>query len=112
MELHITKDFSVKVTGRHNLSFNESYDDFDSFMDDNRESIYRTILRSFIELKEYDSVTINIHGFIADGEVKSVLNYTKENSNILIDVINPYFENIEEYETCTVVMKIYNELVS
>jgi hypothetical protein len=35
-------------------------------------------------------------------------NAEKNNSDILIDVINPYFESIEDYEICGKIIKLYN----
>ena len=92
------------------LSFKDTYADYGTFMEASRDSINRTILRAFNELKEKDTVKINVLAIVENTEFESELEFTKSNLDILTDVVNPYFEEIEEYEKCTEVMKILSEL--
>lgn len=92
------------------LSFKDHFSDYKSFMDASRDPIYRTILNAFEELKKMESVAINVMAHVDDTEFESELGFTKSNLDILTDVINPYFEEIEEYETCAKVMKLLSEL--
>ncbi len=96
----------------HTVKIETVYDDYETFMNATRDPIYHTILNAFKELKERDSVMVNVQAHVEEVDFESNLEFTKENANILIEVINPYFEKKEEYETCAVVMKVYSELVS
>ena len=100
----MTEDFTPT---EFTLNFREEYDDFDTFMDDTRDPIYRTILSAFKNLKKKENVVININANVSCEPVNSELKYTKDNANILVEILNPYFENLEEYELCAEVMKIH-----
>ena len=94
------------------INFKSTYDDYKTFMDETRDPIYRTILTAFKELKEKDRVVVNVFAKVEKTEFESNLEFTKSNLDILTDVINPYFESIEDYESCSEVMTILSELVS
>lgn len=89
------------------------YSDFDSFMDDNREKIYRGIIEIFNELKfsKKKSLSmelfVNISGFNWD----SKFSFTEDDAIVLTRDLIPYFQDIEDYETCTEIMKIYRYFV-
>jgi len=92
------------------LSFKDVFTDYPTFMDQTRDPIYRTILLAFDALKEKEKVAVNISATVDDTEFESELEFTKANLDILTDVINPYFEKIEDYETCSEVMKVLSAL--
>ena len=94
------------------ISFEDHFDDYKTFMDVSRDPIYRTILSAFETLKEKEAVWVNVKATVLDTEFESELEFTKSNLDILTDVINPYFEGIEDYESCSEVMKIIDNLVS
>jgi len=94
------------------INFKSTYDDYHTFMYETRDPIYRVILTAFKDLKKKDSVFVNVFGKIEESEFESNLEFTKTNLDILTDVINPYFESIEDYESCNEVIKILSELVS
>ena len=93
------------------IKFKSVYDNYGTFMEETRDPIYRMILTAFKDLKEKDSVTVNIHAQVEKTEFESNLEFTKSNLDILTDVINPYFESIEDYESCSEIMTILSELV-
>ena len=93
------------------IKFKSIYTDYETFMNETRDPIYRTILAAFQSLKEKDSVTVNVFAEVEKTEFESNLEFTISNIDILTDVINPYFESIEDYESCSEVMKILSELV-
>ena len=93
------------------IFFKDHFVNYKTFMDVSRDPIYRTILDAFMELKEKESVWVNVKATVLDTEFASELEFTKSNVDILTDVINPYFEGIEDYESCSEVMKILDELV-
>ena len=89
------------------------YSDFDSFMDANREKIYRGIIEIFNELKFSKKKSLsmelfaNINGFNWDSE----FSFTEDDSIVLTRDLIPYFQDIEDYETCTEIMKLYRYFV-
>lgn len=89
------------------------YSDFDSFMDANREKIYRGIIEIFNELKFSKKKSLsmelfaNISGFNWDSE----FSFTEDDAIVLTRDLIPYFQDIEDYETCTEIMKIYRYFV-
>ncbi|HUU87929.1 MAG TPA: hypothetical protein VMX17_09260 [Candidatus Glassbacteria bacterium] len=92
------------------LNFDTIYDDYETFMNESRDPIYRTILKAFEKLKDREKVSVNVFANVEMTEFESELEFTKSNLDILTDVINPYFEEREEYELCAKVMKILSEL--
>ena len=89
------------------------YSDFDSFMDANREKIYRGIIEIFNELKFSKKKSLsmelfaNINGFNWDSE----FSFTQDDAIVLTRDLIPYFQDIEDYETCTEIMKLYRYFV-
>jgi len=92
------------------ITFKNKFRDYGTFMDASRDPIYRTILAAFKELKEKDKVSINVTANVDSTEFESKLEFTKLNLDILTDVINPYFEEMEDYESCAKVMQVLSEL--
>jgi hypothetical protein len=99
------------ITSGLTLKFETIYDDYGTFMEETRDPIYRTILKAFKKLKDREKVSVNVFALVEKLEFESELEFTKENLNILTDVINPYFESLEEYEICAEIIKIHSELV-
>lgn len=89
------------------------YSDFDSFMDANREKIYRGIIEIFNELKFSKKKSLsmelfaNINGFNWDSE----FSFTQDDAIVLTRDLIPYFQDIEDYETCSEIMKLYRYFV-
>jgi len=102
-------DKNFEISGL-TLKFNTHYDDYGTFMEETRDPIYRTILLAFKELKEKDDAVVNVIASVGETDFESNLEFTKARLEILTDVINPYFEKLEEYETCAEVMKVFSEL--
>jgi len=100
---------NLEISG-NTLKFNKNYDNYDTFLDETRNPIYKAILREFKKLKEDDQVRVNVIGNIDKTEWSSKFEFTKSNLDILTTVINPYFENLEEYELCNETMKLFSEL--
>jgi len=104
-------DEEIIISG-YTLEFIMIFDDFQTYLDETRDPIYRMVLSAFGELKEKEMVTVNVVANVDGNEFKTELEYTKSNLDILTDVINPYFEKLEDYETCAVIMKLHSELIS
>jgi len=92
------------------LSFTDHFTDYKTFMDASRDPIYRVILSAFTELNEKERVSVSVTAQVDNTEFESELEFTKLNLDILTDVVNPYFEEIEDYETCAKVMQVLSEL--
>jgi len=92
------------------ISFTDHFTDYGTFMEVSRDPIYRTILSAFKELKKKEKVAINVSAHVDNTEFESELEFTKLNLDILTDVVNPYFEEIEDYEMCAKVMEVLSEL--
>lgn len=87
------------------------YDDYETFMNETRDPIYYTILKSFNDLKNNDRVVVNVKANVENTEFESNLEFTKDNLNVLLDVIVPFFESEEKYELCAEAMKLHSELI-
>lgn len=89
------------------------YPDFESFMNTNREKIYRGIIEIFNELKTTKrkslsmSLFANINGFNWDTE----FSFTKDEAIVLTRDLIPYFQEIEDYETCSEIITLYRHFV-
>lgn len=92
------------------LTFKTIYDDYGTFMEETRDPIYRTILSAFKNLKEKEQVCVNVIAHVGETKFESNLEFTKSNLDILTTVLNPYFEKLEEYETCSEVMEVFSGL--
>ena len=93
------------------ISFKDHFDDYKTFMDTTRDPIYRTILSAFKTLNVQEKASIVVKAKVLDTEFESELEFSKEQIDILIDVINPYFEEIEDYETCAEIMTLIESLI-
>lgn len=93
------------------LIIKTNYPDFKSFYKDSQELIYRKVLYAFEELKKTKKdkklvVTseINDHVFDTDFDINI------ESVNMLMNTIIPFFEKIEDYETCSKIVELYSDL--
>ena len=94
------------------ITFKNKFNDYGTFMEASRDPIYRTILSAFKELKEKEKVAVSITANVDSTEFESEIEFTKLNLDILRDVVNPYFEEIEDYETCNKVIQLLSDLQS
>ena len=92
------------------MTFTSIYDDYNEFINDTRDPIYRTILSAFQKLKNEESVHVNVNACIDNTNFTSEFEFTRFDTSILTNVINPYFEELEDYETCSEIIKIYTDL--
>jgi hypothetical protein len=85
---------------------------FDLFMDANRTVLYKNILNLFKGLRTTRKKTLKlvVISKIIEFEWKTTYSYGKKDSITLVRDMLPYFESIEDYETCMEIVKVYNEL--
>lgn len=93
------------------LEFKEEYDDFPAFVRETTDPIYRALIDAFNELHQTGKTNITVRAHVDTTFFETVFEYTKSDAYILKDVINPFYEEREDYEMCTKIMKIYSELI-
>jgi hypothetical protein len=94
------------------LNLNDNYTDFNEFYRINKEIIYKSIIELFKGLTKTRKkalklvVITRIDGF--DWGTDFIFN--KNQFGVLIDFILPFFEEREEYEICSEIVKIHKIL--
>ena len=94
------------------LEIDENYKDFNDFYQSNKETIYKNIIDLFKGLtktrKKYLKLLVHskIEGFTWGTEFV----FDKTQKDILMNDILPYFEEREEYEICTEIVKVYKSI--
>lgn len=88
------------------------YEDFDDFYETNKKDIYLNTIKVFEGFKNNKKRVLSLYYFglvnYLSWEAEFIIN--RKDKNMLIDFIIPYFENIEEYELCSEILKLYNEI--
>jgi hypothetical protein len=92
------------------LKLEGKYKDFTDFYDENKETIYKSIIDVFKEFKETKKtkLTLNISAKIKGLEWDTEFNFDRSETIVLKRDVMPYFEEIEDYETCGEVLKLYD----
>jgi hypothetical protein len=101
---------NYKISGT-TLIIETEYADFGTFMEETRDPVYRTILEAFKELLKKDRVNVIVQASVDNAEFESDLEFTRNSINLLDEIVIPYFESIEDYETCNEVLKLQKKLV-
>ena len=87
----------------------QQYKNFKHLYDTNKEDIYRGVVQIYEELKSSRKrslmllVTTDVGPLSWDTEFI----FKKEEYEILVDQILPYYEEIEDYETCAKIKKLH-----
>jgi hypothetical protein len=94
------------------LSFNGRYNDFTDFYDDNKTEIYKSIIELFGEFKNSrkKSLNLQISAKIRGLDWDTEFNFKRDETIILTRDVMPYFENIEDYETCSEIISLKKDL--
>ena len=92
------------------LKLEGKYKDFTDFYDENKETIYKSIIEVFMEFKETKKrkLTLNISAKIKGLEWDTEFNFDRSETIVLKRDVMPYFEEIEDYETCGEILKLHN----
>ena len=90
------------------LKFEKNYTDFTEFLEDCKDSIYRKLFLVFEEMYSSSLKEGRLVVFATVGEVTfdSVFNVTVADTSLLTGVLLEYFKDIEEYETCSKILKM------
>lgn len=97
------------------LVFRGRYKDFKDFYDINQESIYKSIIEIFEDFSKSKTVSkqsLRIEARIKGLEWDTKFDFNREEAIVLKRDIIPYFEKIEDYETCSLINKLHKELTT
>jgi len=94
------------------LSIKGKYNEFSDFYDVNKVVIYKNILKLFTSFKDKENTTLvlTISAKIKGLDWETDLKFTRDEINVLKRDIMPYFEEIEDYETCGKICKLHETL--
>jgi hypothetical protein len=96
------------------LSFDGRYNDFTDFYDENKTEIYKSIIELFAEFKvsRKKSLNLQISAKIRGLDWDTEFTFKKDETIILTRDVMPYFENMEDYETCSEIVLLKKDLTS
>jgi len=92
------------------LTIEGNYKDFKDFYDNNKEVIYRGIVETFEGMKtdRRKKLTLLVLGKICDFEWDTEFHFSKTDTKTLLRDVMPFFEQIEDYETCFEIKKLHD----
>jgi hypothetical protein len=96
------------------LSIKGKYSGFTDFYDINKVKIYKNIINLFGNLKNKDknNLILVLSAKIMDVDWETELKFSRQEIIVLIRDLIPYFESVEDYETCEEIHNLYIELSS
>ncbi len=88
------------------------YKDWKDFYDPNKEDIYKSIIEIFEEFKKTrkKSLTLKLSAKFKDADWNTEFEFHRSETIVLKRDILPYFEENEDYETCSQVLNLHKEL--
>lgn len=94
------------------LSFDGRYHDFSDFYDENKTEIYKSIIELFADFKnnKKKSQILQISAKIKGLDWDTEFIFKRDEIIILTRDVMPYFEKIEDYETCSEIVFLNKEL--
>lgn len=106
---------SVSKNPDKELIFNGKYKDFKDFFEINKETIFKSIVDLFIDFrdeKNQKNLELRVAAKIKGLDWDTKFDFKREESIVLVRDIMPYFEEIEDYETCFKIYKLHQELTN
>ena len=94
------------------ISLPKNYDSISDLFNDARPLIFAKIIIVFNELLSNDEVSsgISVDSNVNGQKCHMFFGFDKNQPEILIKVILPYYKEMEEYEMCAEILKLYNKL--
>jgi hypothetical protein len=99
--------------GFERLSIKKNYENFPTFYKETKDIIYRKIIDTYENARDSgkETQTLIVTARIENQPFDTDFPIIKSDPGLLMSLI-PYFESIEDYETCERIMKLYSELKS
>ena len=94
------------------LVFRKKFKSYHDFHDENREKIYKSIIELFSEFQNTKNKTLSltINAKIENIEWSTELIFNRNEVHILKKDLMGYFEEIEDYETCSQIISLSKTL--
>lgn len=94
------------------LVFKKKYKSYHEFHNENKEKIYKSIVELFSEFQRVRNKTlsITISAKIENIDWTTELLFNKNEVDILKKDLMGYFEDIEDYETCSTIISLSKNL--
>lgn len=99
-------------TVKKKLEIDGKYKGFSDFYDENKILIYKNIIDLFASFKDKtkNKLVLTISATIKGFDWETDMRFNRKDMIVLIRDIIPYFENIEDYETCNEIKILYGEI--
>jgi hypothetical protein len=97
------------------LVFKGRYKDFHEFLNINRETVYKGILDVYTNLKTKEvneTLRLRIAAKIKGFDWDTNFEFKRGDYIVLKRDLMPFFESIEDYETCEQICKLHKDLIS
>jgi len=94
------------------VDLTKNYQDFRHFYDENKSIIYKSIIDIFEKFKttKKKNLKLLVKATIMDLEFETEFCYRKNENFVLMRDLMPYFEQIEDFETCARIRDLSKEL--
>lgn len=108
----MTNPKKTKQTYFKELFIEGRYKDFNDFYDENKLVIYKSIIDIFLEFKRTrkKTLTLNISAKIKGLDWDTEFTFNRDETIVLKRDVLPYFEDIEDYESCSEILNLYKDL--
>jgi hypothetical protein len=102
----------TKVKPTIKLKLDKNYESFNQFYDDNRDVIYKSIIDIFNQFLTTDKIelTLSVNAKIDNLDWGTDFTFTKNQKITLSRDILPYFEMVEDYDTCIKIRDLIKKL--
>ena len=94
------------------LTFKKKFKSYNEFHNENKEVIYKTIIDLFSEFQNVKNKTLSI---VISAKIENIdwtteLNFNRNEVHVLKKDLMGYFEEIEDYETCSQIISLSKSL--
>jgi chlorite dismutase len=101
-----------KINPFKEISINKNYNTFFQFFEENREIIFKEIYEIFKEFKNTRKrkLILSVKTRILNYDWQTNFVFKKKEAYILKVILLPFYESIENYEMCSEIISLVNEL--
>ena len=109
----MNNNLNVKDNSIINISLDKIYSSQEDFWSDNEALVYSKIVEIFDKfmLSDDESLGITVATTIDGDEQKIYFGFEKDQPDILLELLMPYYIGIEEYEICAKLRDMYKVLM-